>query len=103
MNKRGYTLFYSFLEVGKGYRYWKRAIAKWELKTSKEKIGGTQCYMNSMLYVIKRSGWTLVSPNSEDGRGWTIRKFDIIKDGHSWLKNNNLVWDDNRKLLCYAD
>ena len=26
----------------------------------------------------------------EDERGWTIRKCDIIKDGHSWLENNDL-------------
>lgn len=35
--------------------------------------------------------------NSEDERGWTVRKYDIIKDGRSCLKNNEKVWEDYRK------
>ena len=31
-----------------------------------------------------------LNKNNSNSRGWTIRKCDIIKDGHSWLENNDL-------------
>lgn len=37
------------------------------------------------------------SSNSDNERGWTIRKCDIIKDGHFWLENNDLFWEYYRK------